>query len=93
MIRDIVEMMTEREGKAPAGWMSRRKPGRRDEDHLAGNGFRYTLDWPMDDQPVWMRTGAGRFERPLPARGERRADDRLPSRDRGRVRRDDDRQP
>src|SRR6185503_16888991 len=22
-------------------------------------GYRYTLDWPMDDQPVWMRTRGG----------------------------------
>ena len=29
------------------------------EDLLAENGFRYTLDWPMDDQPVWMRTRGG----------------------------------
>jgi Polysaccharide deacetylase len=57
MIRDIVEMMTEREGKAPAGWMSPgANPSAVTEDQLAENGFRYTLDWPMDDQPVWMRT-------------------------------------
>jgi allantoinase len=60
MIRDIVEMMTEREGKAPAGWMSPgANPSAVTEDRLAENGFRYTLDWPMDDQPVWMRTRGG----------------------------------
>jgi allantoinase len=60
MIRDIVEMMTEREGKAPAGWMSPgANPSAVTEDQLAENGFRYTLDWPMDDQPVWMRTRGG----------------------------------
>src|SRR4029450_2525334 len=61
MIRDIVEMMTEREGKAPAGWVSPgANPSPVTEDQLAENGFRYTLDWPMDDQPVWMRTRGGR---------------------------------
>ena len=60
MIRDIVEMMTQREGKAPAGWMSPgANPSAVTEDQLAENGFRYTLDWPMDDQPVWMRTRGG----------------------------------
>jgi allantoinase len=60
MIRDVVEMMTEREGKAPAGWMSPgANPSAVTEDRLAENGFRYTLDWPMDDQPVWMRTRGG----------------------------------
>jgi hypothetical protein len=29
------------------------------EDLLAEHGFRYTLDWPMDDQPTWMRTRGG----------------------------------
>jgi hypothetical protein len=22
-------------------------------------GYRYVMDWPMDDQPIWMRTRAG----------------------------------
>jgi allantoinase len=29
------------------------------EDLLAEAGYRYTLDWPMDDQPVWMKTRSG----------------------------------
>jgi hypothetical protein len=29
------------------------------EDLLAEVGFTYTLDWPMDDQPTWMRTRGG----------------------------------
>jgi allantoinase len=60
MIRDVVELMTEREGRAPAGWMSPgANPSAVTEDRLAENGFQYTLDWPMDDQPVWMRTRGG----------------------------------
>ena len=31
----------------------------RTEDLLQEAGYRYTLDWPMDDQPVWMRAGGG----------------------------------
>ena len=29
------------------------------EDLLAETGFAYTLDWPMDDQPTWLRTRGG----------------------------------
>jgi allantoinase len=30
-------------------------------DLLAEAGYGYTLNWCMDDQPVWMRTRAGRL--------------------------------
>jgi allantoinase len=60
MIRDVLETMTEHEGAAPAGWMSPgANPSAVTEDLLAELGFRYTLDWPMDDQPTWMRTRGG----------------------------------
>jgi allantoinase len=60
MIRDVVEAMTKREGAAPAGWMSPgANPSAVTEDLLAELGFRYTLDWPMDEQPTWMRTRGG----------------------------------
>ncbi|MGH2673617.1 MAG: polysaccharide deacetylase family protein, partial [Actinomycetota bacterium] len=59
-IREIVETMSEHEGTAPRGWMSPgANPSAVTEDLLAENGFRYTLDWPMDDQPTWMRTRGG----------------------------------
>src|SRR5918912_357000 len=28
-------------------------------DLLKELGYRYVMDWPMDDQPVWLRTRAG----------------------------------
>lgn len=60
MIREIVETMSEHEGTAPRGWMSPgANPSAVTEDLLAENGFRYTLDWPMDDQPTWMWTRGG----------------------------------
>lgn len=60
MIRKIVEAMSGHEGKAPSGWMSPgANPSAVTEDLLGEHGFRYTLDWPMDDQPVWMRTRGG----------------------------------
>jgi allantoinase len=51
-----------REGKAPAGWLgpwiseSRVTP-----DLLHEQGYRYVLDWCMDDQPVWLKTRTGRI--------------------------------
>ncbi|MCC5980033.1 MAG: polysaccharide deacetylase family protein [Salinarimonas sp.] len=50
------------DGTAPAGWLS---PWIAEStvtpDLLAEAGYRYTLNWCMDDQPVWMRTRAGRL--------------------------------
>ena len=28
-------------------------------DLLKEAGYRYVMDWPIDDQPIWMRTRAG----------------------------------
>jgi len=57
MIRDVFDTMSRHEGKAPGGWMSPgANPSAVTEDLLAEIGFTYTLDWPMDDQPTWMRT-------------------------------------
>lgn len=44
----------------PGGWMSPgANPSRITEDLLAEAGYRYTLDWPHDDQPTWMKTANG----------------------------------
>ena len=34
-------------------------PSRVTEDLLAERGYQYTLDWPVDDQPVWLQTRGG----------------------------------
>jgi peptidoglycan/xylan/chitin deacetylase (PgdA/CDA1 family) len=60
LVESVFESMTRHEGKPPAGWMSPgANPSRVTEDLLAETGFVYTLDWPMDDQPTWMRTRGG----------------------------------
>lgn len=50
------------EGRPPQGWLS---PWIAESaitpDLLAEAGYGYTLNWCMDDQPVWMRTRAGRL--------------------------------
>ncbi len=51
---DILKKYT---GKAPMGWLG---PGLHETldslDYLAEAGFRFVCDWPMDEQPVEMRT-------------------------------------
>jgi allantoinase len=53
--------MLEHSGSAPAGWLS---PWISESpltpDLLAETGYRYTLNWCHDDQPVRMRTRCGR---------------------------------
>ena len=60
MIRDVFETMSRHEGKPPGGLDEPgANPSAVTEDLLAEIGFTYTLDWPMDDQPTWMRTRGG----------------------------------
>ncbi len=57
--RDAIARNT---GAAPAGWLgpwiaeTERTP-----ELLRAAGFSYVLDWCMDDQPVWLKAGAGRL--------------------------------
>ena len=62
LIAETTDVITRAEGKRPDGWLgpwiseSRATP-----DLLAEAGYSYVLDWCMDDQPVWMKTRAGRI--------------------------------
>jgi allantoinase len=59
-IGDVTETIAKHFGKKPAGWMG---PGALESgvtpDLLKEAGYTYLLDWPLDDQPVWMKTRAG----------------------------------
>ena len=60
LIREVRDTIAKHEGNAPAGWLSPGvNPSVRTPDLLRAEGFRYILDWPMDDQPVWMKTRSG----------------------------------
>ena len=62
LIREVTEAIRKHEGKAPAGWLSPGvNPSRLTPDLLQEAGYQYLLDWPMDDQPVWMKTRGGRI--------------------------------
>jgi allantoinase len=60
LIEETTETIAAAEGRRPAGWLgpwiseSRVTP-----DLLAEAGYRYLLDWCMDDQPIWFATRNG----------------------------------
>jgi allantoinase len=61
LISEATSRLSKAEGRAPQGWLgpwishSHRTP-----DLLAEAGYRYLLDWCMDDQPVWFRCRGGK---------------------------------
>ena len=62
ILREVTQTIARHEGRAPAGWFG---AGAYETAHtpdlLHELGYRYLMDWPMDDQPVWMRTRSGRI--------------------------------
>ncbi|MBU0726786.1 MAG: polysaccharide deacetylase family protein [Alphaproteobacteria bacterium] len=62
LIEEASAIIARHEGKRPSGWLgpwiseSRVTP-----DLLQETGYRYVLDWCADDQPIWMKTRAGRI--------------------------------
>lgn len=60
LIAEATQAIASHEGAAPTGWMSPgAHPSANTEDLLAEAGYGYTMDWPMDDQPVWLKTKGG----------------------------------
>ena len=62
LIELVTRTITQHEGHAPAGWLS---PWIAETeltpDLLHEAGYKYVLDWCMDDQPVWLTTRTGRL--------------------------------
>jgi peptidoglycan/xylan/chitin deacetylase (PgdA/CDA1 family) len=57
LIAEATAVIAEAEGAAPRGWLSPWiAESHATPDLLAEAGYRYTLNWCMDDQPIWMRT-------------------------------------
>lgn len=60
MIRTCSERIRTESGSAPAGWLSPWiSESQVTPDLLAAAGYRYTLNWCHDDQPLPMRTESG----------------------------------
>ncbi|MGZ3290739.1 MAG: polysaccharide deacetylase family protein, partial [Xanthobacteraceae bacterium] len=59
-IKECTEIIAEHVGVRPTGWMG---PGALESnvtpDLLKEAGYTHLLDWPLDDQPIWMQTRAG----------------------------------
>jgi len=59
-IAEATGQITEHEGAPPLGWLAPYISQSHDSlDLLRGAGYRYMMDWPLDDQPVWFRTRSG----------------------------------
>jgi peptidoglycan/xylan/chitin deacetylase (PgdA/CDA1 family) len=60
LIAAVTARITRQEGAPPVGWMS---PWLSNSavtlDLLKEAGYRYVMDWTMDDQPVWVKTRSG----------------------------------
>ena len=62
LIAAATAAITHAEGTPPKGWLSPWiAESRVTPDLLQEAGYGYTLNWCMDDQPVWMRTRNGRL--------------------------------
>ena len=62
LIESVSATIARHEGTAPAGWLSPWiAETERTPDLLHEAGYRYVLDWCMDDQPVWLTTRRGRI--------------------------------
>jgi allantoinase len=61
-IFEATETLTQGEGKKPMGWLAPFISQTHDSlELLKEAGYRYMMDWPLDDQPVWFRTKHGRI--------------------------------
>jgi allantoinase len=62
LLREATDTIARHEGAPPAGWFG---AGAYESAHtpdlLQELGYRYLMDWPMDDQPVWLGTRSGRI--------------------------------
>jgi hypothetical protein len=62
LIQDVTSTIAKHEGAKPKGWLG---AGAAETnvtlDLLKEAGYTYVLDWPCDDQPIWLDTRAGKI--------------------------------
>jgi allantoinase len=62
LIDTVTAHIAAHESRPPSGWLSPWiAETERTPDLLHEAGYRYVLDWCMDDQPVWLKTRTGRI--------------------------------
>jgi allantoinase len=61
-IAEATAIIERHEGRKPLGWLAPYISQTYDSlDLLKEAGYRYMMDWPVDDQPIWFRTRHGRL--------------------------------
>lgn len=59
-INEAADAIERHEGRRAEGWLGPYiSQTERSPELLRAAGFRYMMDWPLDDQPVWFRTAEG----------------------------------
>ncbi len=62
LIAEVRDTIIEKTGQHPRGWMGPwMSQSRVTPDLVQEAGFHYQMDWPGDDQPIWMKTRSGRI--------------------------------
>lgn len=62
VIEEVRDKIMQHTGRAPRGWMGPwMSQSRVTPDLLQETGFKFEMDWPGDDQPIWMKTRQGRL--------------------------------
>ena len=60
IIEECTEVIAKHVGTRPTGWMGPAAlESKTTPDLLKEAGYTHLLDWPFDDQPIWMRTRSG----------------------------------
>jgi peptidoglycan/xylan/chitin deacetylase (PgdA/CDA1 family) len=60
LIAESTDLITKHFGTRPTGWMGpAAAESRVTPDLLVEAGYTHTLGWPVDDQPIWMKTRSG----------------------------------
>jgi allantoinase len=61
-IAEVRDEITKHWGRAPQGWMAPwMSVNASTLDLLDEAGFKFVMDWPADDQPLWMKTRGGKI--------------------------------
>ena len=62
LINEATELVSKHWGRQPSGWMGPYiAESAVTSDLLQEAGYRYTLQWPCDDQPIWIKTRKGKI--------------------------------
>jgi peptidoglycan/xylan/chitin deacetylase (PgdA/CDA1 family) len=62
LIEEVTATFTKQEGVSPKGWLgAAASENATTLDLLQEAGYTYVLDWPHDDQPIWMNTRKGKI--------------------------------